>query len=152
MCVCVCVCAHICVNVCVCVCPCACMHVCVHACICVHACVHACVCMYMCCRLRREQAVHSQTSSSSMDSCISLVSCLTGFCEPLSPPYWCHTSLKNVYCSQCWLTHPAISRQSHAHSLPPSIFPVFIHTIHLIMRKVSDTPSCFLTISCSLTA
>ena len=23
---------------------------------------------------------------------------LTGCCEPLSPPYRCHTSLKNVYC------------------------------------------------------
>ena len=77
------------VHICACVCVC----VCVHACVCVRA--HVCVCVLD----RKESRVVTSRALVIAQTATYLTSysdCLTGFCEPLSPHYRCHTGLKNV--------------------------------------------------------
>ena len=50
--------------------------------------------------------------------------CLTGFHEPLSPPYKCHTSLKNVLHDHCFISL----------NDPPAI---------LLTAKQTDDPTLF---------
>ena len=91
MCVCVCVCVHI--HLCVCVCVCVCVSVCV--CVCAHAFVCVCVCVLG----RGLSWVFASTVLVVLWITVCLTSYsdyLTSFCEPLLPPYRCHTSLKNI--------------------------------------------------------
>ena len=105
-CACVCVvCMRVCV-VCMCVCVCECVHACVCACVlcaCVCVCMCACVCVFVC------ACMHALGEEGSwMFACTALVVAwmvmyltsysdyLTGFNEPLLPPYKCHAGLKNV--------------------------------------------------------
>ena len=70
---------------------------------CAHArmCVYVCVCVCICSRLGRGMGVCKYSSSSSSmaghaSDQLHLGDYLTGFCEPLSPLYRCHTSFKTV--------------------------------------------------------
>ena len=104
-----CVCVYVCMYACmpvymrVCVCVCACMPVHMHVCVC--ACLYTCMCVCVCACV----PVHVlDTEGSRVVARRALVvvetavyvtgfsDCQIGFCEPLLPPYRCHTGLKNV--------------------------------------------------------
>ena len=88
MCVCVCECVHACVCACVlCACVCVCMCACVFVCACMHALGEEGSWMFACTALVVAWMVMYLTSYSDY---------LTGFNEPLLPPYKCHAGLKNV--------------------------------------------------------
>ena len=81
---------RVCVCVCVCVCACVCGHASTHVC----ACMQACVCV---CVLDREGSwVFASTALEVVWMAMHLTGhsdYLTGFYEPLLPPYRCHAGL-----------------------------------------------------------
>ena len=88
---CVCVCERACV--CVCVCVSVCVSVYVYVCVCMHACVCVCVVAREGNRVLGGRALEAAETAVYLTSYCNL---LTAFCEPFSPHYRCHTSLKNV--------------------------------------------------------
>ena len=101
MCVCVYACMCVCVfeRVCVCVCVCVCVSVCVSVYVYVCVCVYACMCVCVCVVAREGNRVLGGRALEAAETAVYLTSycnLLTAFCEPFSPPYRCHTSLKNV--------------------------------------------------------
>ena len=100
VCVCVCMCVRVCVYVCVCVCVRAYTCVCVCAYTYIYVCVCVCVCLCVCavCVLDREGNMMLASRAlvvvqTAVDQTL-YSNCPTGCCEPLSPPYKCHTGLK----------------------------------------------------------